>query len=108
MVVLDNASDDGSADAVRERFPSVRVIEQRFRAGFGANHNTVIGETTGRYVYVLNEDTVSERGALERMVDYVDAHPGWVRSVRMSSIPTGATSRPPGASRPRAPRRSGR
>ena len=75
VVVLDNASDDGSAEAVQERFPSVRVIEQRFRAGFGANHNTVIRETTGRYVYVLNEDTVSERGALDRMVDYLDAHP---------------------------------
>jgi N-acetylglucosaminyl-diphospho-decaprenol L-rhamnosyltransferase len=75
VVVLDNASDDGSAQAVRERFPSVRVIEQRFRAGFGANHNTVIRETSGRYVYVLNEDTVSEPGSFDRMVAYADAHP---------------------------------
>ena len=56
VVVLDNASEDGSAPAVRERFPGVRVIEQRHRAGFGANHNTVIRATTGRYVFVLNED----------------------------------------------------
>jgi len=75
VVVLDNASDDGSAAAVRERFPRVRVIEQRFRAGFGANHNTVIRATTGRYVYVLNEDTISEPGSLDRMVAYMDAHP---------------------------------
>jgi GT2 family glycosyltransferase len=74
-VVLDNASDDGSAAAVRERHPSVRVIEQPFRAGFGANHNTVIRATTGRYVYVLNEDTVSEPGSLDRLVAYLDAHP---------------------------------
>ena len=38
VVVLDNASEDGSAGAVRERFPHV-LIEQRHRAGFGANHN---------------------------------------------------------------------
>ena len=74
VVVLDNASDDGSAETVREDFPWVRVIEHRHRAGFGANHNTVIRATTGRYVYVLNEDTISEPGSLDRLVAYMDAH----------------------------------
>jgi N-acetylglucosaminyl-diphospho-decaprenol L-rhamnosyltransferase len=75
VVVLDNASEDGSAAAVRERFPEVRVIEQRHRAGFGANHNTVIRATTGRYVFVLNEDTTSEDWGFERMVAHLDANP---------------------------------
>ena len=75
VVVLDNASEDGSAAAVRERFPEVRVIEQRHRAGFGANHNTVIRATTGRYVFVLNEDTTSEDWSFERMVAHLDANP---------------------------------
>jgi hypothetical protein len=39
----------------------VRLIEQRHRAGFGANHNTVIRATTGRYVFILNEDTTIGR-----------------------------------------------
>jgi N-acetylglucosaminyl-diphospho-decaprenol L-rhamnosyltransferase len=75
VVVLDNASEDGSADAVRERFPDVRVIAQTHRAGFGANHNTVIRATEGRYVYVLNEDTTAEDWAFDRLVAYLDAHP---------------------------------
>jgi GT2 family glycosyltransferase len=75
IVVLDNASEDGSADAVRERFPDVRVIAQEFRAGFGANHNTVIRATEGRYVYVLNEDTTADDWAFGRIVEYLDAHP---------------------------------
>jgi GT2 family glycosyltransferase len=75
IVVLDNASEDGSAAAVRERFPEVRVIEQRHRAGFGANHNTVIRATSGRYVFVLNEDTTSDDWGLERMVAHLDANP---------------------------------
>ena len=74
IVVLDNASEDGSADAVRRRFPDVRVIEQPFRAGFAANHNTVIRATTGRYVYVLNEDTTAVDWGLDRIVAYLDAH----------------------------------
>ena len=75
LVVLDNASEDGSVAAVKERFPHVRVIEQAHRGGFGANHNTVIRETSGRYVYVLNEDTTSEDWAFARLVAYLDAHP---------------------------------
>jgi GT2 family glycosyltransferase len=75
IVVLDNASEDGSAAAVRERFPDVRVLAQEFRAGFGANHNTVLRATTGRYVYVLNEDTTAENWDFDRLVAYLDAHP---------------------------------
>lgn len=75
IVVLDNASEDGSAAAVRERFPAVQVIEQRHRAGFGANHNAVIRATTGRYVFVLNEDTTSENWGFEPMVAHLDANP---------------------------------
>jgi len=75
IVVLDNASEDGSVEAVRERFPEVRVIAQDFRAGFGANHNTVIRATSGRYVFLLNEDTTSDDWGLALMVDYLDGHP---------------------------------
>src|SRR5436190_23006254 len=75
VVVLDNASEDGSAAAVHEQFPDVRVIAQEFRAGFGANHNTVIRATDSRYVYVLNEDTTAGDWAFDRIVAYLDAHP---------------------------------
>jgi GT2 family glycosyltransferase len=74
-VVLDNASSDGSAVAVRERYPEVRLIEQPFRAGFAANHNRVIRETSGRFVFVLNEDTVSDDWAFGRLAAELDAHP---------------------------------
>ena len=75
IVVLDNASEDGSAEAVRERFPDVRVIAHSHRAGFGANHNTVIRATTGRYVYVLNEDTTAGDWGFEALTGYLDTHP---------------------------------
>jgi N-acetylglucosaminyl-diphospho-decaprenol L-rhamnosyltransferase len=75
VVVLDNASDDGSADAVRERFPWARVIEQRHRAGFGANHNRVIRETTGRYVVLLSHDAEWHPGELAPAIAYLDDHP---------------------------------
>jgi hypothetical protein len=73
--VLDNASEDASAEAVRAHFPEVRLIAQEFRAGFGANHNTVIRATSGRYVYVLNEDTTSDDWGFARLVGEMDSHP---------------------------------
>jgi N-acetylglucosaminyl-diphospho-decaprenol L-rhamnosyltransferase len=75
IVVLDNASEDGSAVAVRERFPHVQVIAQEVRAGFGANHNRVIRATSGRYVFVLNEDTIVPADTIDGLVAYLDAHP---------------------------------
>lgn len=75
IVVLDNASEDGSAEAVSRRFPRVRLIEQRFRAGFPANHNTVIRATAGRYVLVLNEDTASDDWGFARLVAELDRDP---------------------------------
>ena len=75
IVVLDNASEDGAAEAVRERFPDVRLIVQPQRAGFGANHNTVIRTTSSRYVCLLNADTTAVDWGFDRMVAYLDGHP---------------------------------
>jgi GT2 family glycosyltransferase len=75
IVVLDNASGDNLAALVSERFPTVRVIEQPFRAGFGANHDTVIRATSSRYVFVLNPDTRVPPTTIDTLVDYLDEHP---------------------------------
>ena len=75
VVVLDNASEDGSAAAARDECPWARVLEQPFRAGFGANHNRVIGETRGRHVLLLSHDAEVEPGSLARLVEYADANP---------------------------------
>jgi len=43
--------------------------------GFGANHNAVIRDTSGRYVYVLNEDTTADVWGFDALTAYLDAHP---------------------------------
>jgi GT2 family glycosyltransferase len=75
LVVLDNAAGDGLPGVIRERFGEVRIIEQGHRAGFGANHNAVIGQTSGRHVFVLNPDTRVQPGTIDVLVDYLDSHP---------------------------------
>ena len=75
LFVVDNASRDGSAALVRERFPSVRLIENADNRGFAAANNQAFAETRGRYVLMLNPDTVVRPGALETLVKFMDAHP---------------------------------
>ena len=73
--LLDNASEDGTAEVVRERFPEVDLVAQPYRDGFGANHNRLLERNDAPYHLVLNDDATVEPGALDLLVEHLDAHP---------------------------------
>jgi GT2 family glycosyltransferase len=75
VTVVDNASNDGSAEMVRERFTWVRLIQNSTNVGFGRAHNQVLREATARHLLVLNSDAAPRPGALKLLVDYLDTHP---------------------------------
>ncbi|MBM3127939.1 MAG: glycosyltransferase family 2 protein [Chloroflexi bacterium] len=75
IFVVDNASCDGSTVMVREKFPSVHLIENAENRGFAAGNNQAFPLTRGRYVLMLNPDTEVRAGALETLVRFMDAHP---------------------------------
>jgi GT2 family glycosyltransferase len=68
VLVLDNASDDGSAQAVGERFPGVNVIERERRAGLAENNSLLLREARGRFCLLLNEDSEILPGAAEALL----------------------------------------
>lgn len=74
IIVVDNASTDGSAAMVRERFPWVKLIENAENVGFARANNQGIEQAMGRCVLLLNPDTVAHPGALEALVAFMDAH----------------------------------
>ena len=74
IIVVDNASTDGSADAAR-RMAGVRVIEQRSNAGFARANNAGIRAATGIDLLLLNSDTIVPPGAIDRMLSELDADP---------------------------------
>jgi hypothetical protein len=76
VLVLDNASEDGSAEAVRERGGEVRLIELQRRTGKAENDSTLLREAKGRYCLLLNEDSELRPGAAEALVAALDADPG--------------------------------
>jgi len=76
VVVVDNASRDGTANLVAERFPNVSVIRSPRRRGFSANVNQGARNSTARHLLILNPDARLVPGTLEAMIDHLDANPG--------------------------------
>ncbi|MCB9139521.1 MAG: glycosyltransferase family 2 protein [Caldilineaceae bacterium] len=75
VIVVDNASQDGSIDMVHRKFPWVRLIENDHNVGFALANNQAIVQSRGRYVLLLNSDTIVHPGALEELVTFMDGHP---------------------------------
>ena len=75
VVVVDNNSRDGSGDMVREEFPSFILVSNRVNLGFASACNQAIRESRGRYILLLNPDTVIQSGSLEEMVRFLDERP---------------------------------
>lgn len=75
VIVVDNASTDGSGQMVRELFPHVKLISNQSNTGFPRANNQGIRASQGRYVLLLNPDTQVLNDALSAMVTHMDAYP---------------------------------
>lgn len=73
--VVDNGSYDGSVEAIRSNYPQVKFIENRNNLGFAAANNQAIRCACGRYVVLLNTDTVLTESALSNIINFMDRHP---------------------------------
>jgi len=76
VLVLDNASDDGSADAVRGLDMDVRLIERTTRAGKAENDTALLREAHGEFCLLLNEDSELRPGAAAALLEALEADPG--------------------------------
>lgn len=75
VLVLDNASNDGSAEAVHARGGEIRLIERKKRTGKGENDSTLMSEARGKYCLLLNEDSELCPGAAGALVEALEADP---------------------------------
>jgi GT2 family glycosyltransferase len=75
LIYVDNGSEDGSLEMVRQEFPQVRIIPNQDNKGFIRANNQGIEVATGRYVLLLNSDTIVLENAIAKAVQFADVHP---------------------------------
>jgi GT2 family glycosyltransferase len=75
VIVVDNASSDGSADMVAREFPQVRLLRAAGNLGFAKGNNVGIAASRGRYLCLVNSDVKVLPNCITRLVDYCEAHP---------------------------------
>ncbi len=76
VVVVDNASSDGTPEAIRANWPAVRLVEMGRNVGFAAANNAGIRGASGGLVLLLNSDTLVPAGAVDTLVGRLEAEPG--------------------------------
>ncbi len=74
IVVVDNASGDGSADAAEAEFPEIRVLRNRENVGFARAVNQGLSVSRGHYLLILNPDTEIKSGAIRHLHDFLVRH----------------------------------
>jgi GT2 family glycosyltransferase len=75
VIVVDNNSDDGSADAIERQFPQVKLIRSEKNLGFAAANNLAAKRAVGEFVLLLNPDTIVLDGAICKLLDFAVRHP---------------------------------
>ncbi|MGQ9847408.1 MAG: glycosyltransferase [Bacteroidales bacterium] len=75
VFVVDNHSVDGSCFLIKEKFPWVKLIENKQNVGFSKANNQAIKQAQGEYILLLNPDTVLEQDTLKKVITFMDQHP---------------------------------
>ena len=74
VIIVDNGSEDGSSQAIKELFPMVHLISNPVNLGFAKAANQGMKDASGRYLLLLNPDTELKEGSLERLVAFMEKH----------------------------------
>lgn len=75
IIVVDNASSDGAIEALGRDFPDVRTFPLERNLGFGAANNIGIEAARGRFILLINPDTIVQERTIRTMIEFMDAHP---------------------------------
>ncbi|HEX7052147.1 MAG TPA: glycosyltransferase [Longimicrobiales bacterium] len=90
IIVVDNASEDGSADMVEREFPAVRLLRSPVNGGFAAGNNAALEHATGEYVLILNPDVEIGAHAIAALVAFLESTP---RAAAVSPLLAGPDGR---------------
>lgn len=89
IIVVDNASSDGSVEMVKEDFKDMILIANKENIGYTKGNNQGVKKAKGRYILFLNADTVVYRGTLETMIAFMDEHTEVASATCRVELPNG-------------------
>ena len=72
IIIVDNASDDGSVELIREKFPSAKLIANSKNLGFGKANNQALKVAQGKYILLINPDTLVSEDTLEKLIRFFE------------------------------------
>lgn len=75
IIIIDNASTDGTVSYVKGRYPGIKLIESGSNLGYAAGNNLGFRHSTGKYLVIVNPDTVAEQGWLEELIRPLENDP---------------------------------
>ena len=75
IIIVDNASDDGSVEFLREKYPSVKLIINKTNLGFGKANNLALREAKGKFILLLNPDTIVAEDTFIKIIEFFNQTP---------------------------------
>lgn len=75
IIVVDNASTDGSVETVERRYKDITILRNKKNLGFAAGNNLGIKRARGKYILLLNSDTIVEKETIPRMLAFMGENP---------------------------------
>ncbi len=72
IIIVDNASDDGSVDFIKDKFPQVKLIANQKNIGFGKANNIGLKQASGRYILLINPDAIVAEDTFEKMIQFFE------------------------------------
>jgi len=75
IIIVDNASDDGSIEILREKFPNIKLIANKENVGFGVANNQALESAKGKYFLLINPDAIVKEDTLKKMLEFFDKTP---------------------------------
>jgi len=75
IIVVDNASDDGSVQVIKKRFPEIKLIANKKNVGFGSANNQALELSEGKFIVLINPDTLVKEDTFDKLLNFFNSTP---------------------------------
>ena len=71
IIIVDNASEDGSVELIKQKFPNVKLVENKTNYGFGKANNQALKISQGEFVLLINPDTIVSEDTFDELIKFL-------------------------------------